>query len=110
MEPLIVATTVTDLAALAGLAWVVWRAGRDRDAALGEQRAALETLRADLAALVADAERRARALEESLAAREGRLRALLVELARAEGAPRAAADPAEARLLRDIEMSFGRGA
>jgi len=137
MENLILASTAIDISAVAILAWLVLRSGRERDASLGVQRAALETLRAHLAELVADAERRAQALEETLGAREKRLRALLAELGRAEGGARTGAkaerplerplerpaaaaarprsafadlarslgtDPAEARLLRDLEV------
>ena len=120
METLLLVSTVIDCAAVAALGWIVWRAGVEREATLGVQRATLETLRADLAELVADAEGRARELDVALGSREGRLRALLVEVAEVEAAhperergatevaERAAVDPAEARLLRDLEMSFGR--
>jgi hypothetical protein len=120
MENMLLASTLIDCAALAALAWVVWRAGREREASLGAQRAALETLRADLGELVADAESRARELEAALASREERLRDLLLEIAhvQATAQDRAAAaatadepasiDPAEARLLRDLEVNFGR--
>ena len=119
METMLLASTLIDCAALAALAWVVWRAGREREASLGAQRASLETLRADLSELVADAEGRARELEAALASREERLRDLLLEIAHVQAtahdralaepaeAP-AAIDPAEARLLRDLEVSFGR--
>jgi hypothetical protein len=144
-ESFLVASTVLDLAAVAGLGWLVVRGGRERDAALAEQRAALEALRTDLAELLADAERRAHALEESLAGREQSLRGLLVNVGKveekrsaakrtpappkpappsAEPRPRPAGlealrgdlaqvarklnvDPAEARLLRDLEVSLG---
>ena len=150
-ETFMVASTFIDLAAVGGLAWLVVRGGRERDAALAEQRAALEALRTDLGELLADAERRGQALEESLAGRERSLRDLLAKVSRAEekqarptpkraaekaapspaGPPAAAArplrpaglealrgdlaqvarklnvDPAEARLLRDLEVSLG---
>jgi hypothetical protein len=147
-ETFMVASTFLDLAAVGGLAWLVVRGGRERDAALAEQRAALEALRTDLGELLADAERRGQALEESLAGRERSLRDLLAKVGRVEekraaakrapaqpapssAAPRPAApsprpaglealrgdlaqvarklnvDPAEARLLRDLEVSLG---
>jgi hypothetical protein len=120
METLLLVSTAIDCAAVAALGWIVWRAGVEREASLGVQRATLETLRADLAELVADAEGRARELDTALGSREDRLRALLVEVAEVEAAhpehergateaaERGAVDPAEARLLRDLEMSFGR--
>jgi hypothetical protein len=139
METLLLASTVVDLLALVALAWVVMRSGRGGAKAAARQRDALERLHASLAALIADAERRARALEEALGEREDSLRVLLADLARAEGRHplpshdsrpggaggvtpltrldevlageprRRGADPAEARLLRDLEVSLGRG-
>src|SRR5437667_11100069 len=141
MHTLLLGSTLVDVVAIAVLAWLVRRAGRVRDAARAAQREALENLRRDLATLVADAEERARALEESLGRRERSLGALLAKLERAErrpegdtprpaapsgglpelarrlglrgkrggGAPAEAADPAEARLLRDLEIGLGRG-
>jgi hypothetical protein len=130
MENLMLASTVFDLLAVAMLGWLVWRSGRVRDAALGEQRAALESLRADLSQLVLEAERRAKALDDALASREQRLRALLRDLGAVEGGRRSApaaeerhpaagedsdlgaaarrlgVDPAEARLLRDLQVSL----
>jgi len=123
MDTLMLAATGIDVAAVAVLGWLAWRSGRDRDVALDVQRAALETLRADLAQLIADEEQRGRALEEALGAREQRLRALLADLGRAEPRSRAdseprgrlasvadrlGVDPAEARLVHDLQMSFGR--
>jgi len=146
MQTVLLVSTVVDAAAIAVLAWLVRRAGRVRDAARAAQRDALETLRRDLTTLVADAEERAHALEESLGRRERSLGALLIRLERAERRneppqPRPAAtaaaaggglpelarrlglrgkrggetaapealDPAEARLLRDLEVGLGRG-
>jgi hypothetical protein len=129
IESVMLASTVFDLLAVAGLGWLVRRSGQERDAALGEQRAALESLRTDLGQLVRDAEARARSLDETLAAREQRLRALLRDTDPAEtmrrpvpamdfrrspgpddeaaaAARRPGADPAEARLLRDLQVSF----
>jgi len=105
MNVLLLASTALDLAAVAALGWFLHRSGRDREAALEEGRAALERLRGDLAELVADAEDRARALEERLeprttaASRPGTDRDAL--------ARRLGVDPAEARLLRDLELSLG---
>ena len=142
MHTILLGSTLVDVVAIAVLAWLVRRAGRVRDAARAAQREALENLRRDLATLVADAEERARALEESLGRRERSLGALLAKLERAErrpegdtprpaaapsgglpelarrlglrgkrggGAPAEAVDPAEARLLRDLEIGLGRG-
>ncbi|HZP41923.1 MAG TPA: hypothetical protein VFD84_10490 [Candidatus Binatia bacterium] len=135
MEHLMLASTAADLLAVAALGWLVIRASRARTESLDDQRATLEALRGDLSQLVADAEERAQALDEALAAREKRLRALLHDLGRLEpgrdgaragrarderapepagaraaerGAERAAPrlDPAEARLLRDLEVRF----
>jgi hypothetical protein len=137
MDNLILASTAFDLVAVAVLAWLVLRSGREREAGFGVQRAALESLRADLSQLV-------------LAAREHRLQELLEQIARVE-APRRelrrgslvedeedprdrrraadeddarrrsaadddrdlrerrrpAVDPAEARLLRDLQLTIG---
>src|SRR5438445_811126 len=143
MHTVLLVSTVVDVAAIAVLVWLVRRAGRVRDAARAAQREALENLRRDLATLLADAEERAQALEESLGRRERSLGALLTRLERAErrtdaAPPRPAAtasgalpelarrlglrgkrgseaaapdglDPAEARLLRDLEVGLGRG-
>jgi hypothetical protein len=142
MPTLLIASTVIDVLAVAALAWLVLRAGRGREAALEAKRDALDTLRADLAELIADAERRAQALEETLGAREKTLRALVGKLERPDTPARPAAstrattgagivdraglpelarklnlkskrggaevdDPAEARLLRDLELAVG---
>jgi len=128
MQKVVLASTVVDLLAVAVLAWMVARSARERDASLTDQRRALGELKADLAQLLEDAETRAQVLAETLAARERSLRAA------AEDEPpirpsssqrrqqpmaplvrgltpedlRAGADPAEARLLRDLEVSVGR--
>jgi hypothetical protein len=120
---LLIAVSAVDLVVVIGLCWLVSRIRRERDAALAAQRATLEKLRGDLGELVSDAEARTRALDAQLHAREARLRALLHELARAEAAAtgdgrartrrdqeaprRGRPDPAEARLRRDLELSFG---
>jgi hypothetical protein len=86
MENLLLATTVVDLIAVAGLAWLVVRSGRDREIASADQRMALERLRNELATLLDDAEERARSLERMLGAREQSLRALMIDLGRNESA------------------------
>lgn len=133
MEHLMLISTVVDLGAVVLLGWLVLRGGRERETALGVRQSALESLRADLSQLVLEAERRANGLAEMLGEREERLRELLAEIARVDVAParrpappaetrRAArvdedderdalrqppVDPAEARLLRDLQLSFG---
>jgi hypothetical protein len=126
MENLLLASTAIDLLAVAVLAWLVWRSGHEHDAALGTQQAALDSLRVDLTQLVQSAEQRTQVLDETIATRTQELRALLRDLDRAESARRPAsmgdarregpdvaeaarrlgADPAEARLLRDLQVSF----
>jgi|CXWL01.1.fsa_nt_gi hypothetical protein len=138
MDILLLATTAVDLVALSALAWIVLRGDRRREQVAGMERASLERLHGNLGLLIADAERRARALEDALGDREESLRALLADLARAEGRRplpshevrpaagggvtpltrldevldseprRRAMDPAEARLLRDLDVSLGR--
>jgi hypothetical protein len=133
MEHLMLISTVVDLGAVVLLGWLVLRGGRERETALGVQQSALESLRADLSQLVLEAERRTNGLAEMLGEREERLRGLLAEIARVDSpAPRRpapaaevrrparvdedderdafrqpAVDPAEARLLRDLQLSFG---
>ena len=128
MEHLMLISTVVDLGAVALLGWFLLRGGRERETSIALHQATLGSLRADLSQLVLEAERRAQGLEEMLAAREQRLRALLEEVARVETtaarrpAPPAArrtaraeqrderrppADPAEVRLLRDLQLSLG---
>ncbi|HEV7730594.1 MAG TPA: hypothetical protein VGR62_00465 [Candidatus Binatia bacterium] len=126
MENLLLATTVVDLLAVAGLAWLVMRSGRERELALADQRLALEKLRGELGTLLEDAEERGRSLERMLGAREQSLRALMIDLGRSEGPARPAAperplvrpfaaaettpsDPAELRLRRELDLSLGRG-
>jgi hypothetical protein len=114
MDSFVLIATVVDMVAVAGLAVVVWRSTRDWDVALAVQRASLESLRVDLAELVAEAERRAQALDDSLGIREERLRTLVADLERTEAPRRAPAPPrrnvdsAEARLVRELEVSFSR--
>ncbi len=116
MDHLVMLSTIVDLAAVGLLAWLVQRSNRERDTTLGLHRATLESLRADLSQLVLEAERRAQNLEDALGTREQRLRALLDEIARVDPRPtpeprrshRAEEpdDPAEARLLRDLQLRF----
>jgi len=128
MQKVVLASTVVDLLAVAMLAWIVARSARERDASLVDQRRALTELKADLAQLLADAETRAQAIAETLSARERSLRVAAEADAairpasgqRRQPAPaplvraltpdelRGGADPAEARLLRDLEVSVGR--
>jgi hypothetical protein len=68
---------VLDLLALALLAGVVWRLGRDPGAAWSEREGRLQTIFDDLRALVAQSEGLARELDAKLADRETRLQALL---------------------------------
>ncbi len=92
-ETLLVASAVLDCGAIAGIGWLLKRSARERDTT----RAALAHLRDGVAQLVRDAEERTRGLAAALDARERRLRALIAETGRA--------DPAEARLLRDLERA-----
>lgn len=136
METVLLVTTVVDCLAVMALAWLVTRSGRARDAASADQRDVLARLQSELAHLLGEAEARARALEETLAARERSLRGLLREIGRAEADGTATArgarpapegrplvrpfadvvdetdagpDPAEVRLRRELELSLGRG-
>ena len=94
MDTLFVASAVLDCGAVAGIGWLLRRSARERDAALGAERVALERLREDLAQLVSDA--------SALVAETGRLEATR----RRPPAPsHERPDPAEARLLRDLERS-----
>jgi hypothetical protein len=129
MGTLLMVATAIDVIAVGALGWLVRRIGRERDITLSLlQQEALGRLRSDLAELVSAAEQRGHALEESLGGRESRLRGLLARLerieagapaaeapvapaagigARAEMARRLGVDAAEARLLRDLEISLG---
>ena len=109
MEMLLAVSTVIDVVAIVA-AWRLAISAVQRQAEAG---ATLARLRTDLERLVEDAERRGGALEEAVATREKALRALLsdadklVETRRAPAAPRTRNDPAEARLLRDLEVRLG---
>jgi hypothetical protein len=102
METLLLASAVIDCAAVAGMGWLLRRTGHARTTALAAERAILERLRVDLVQLVSEAGHQARALEESLGAREARLRALMAETS---APPRLRIDAAEARLLRDLALA-----
>ncbi len=106
MTQVLAVTTIVDCLAVLALAWLVRRGRRAHELVAAEQQATLERLRAELADLVADAERRAAALDESLARREAALR----ELVRAAEPMRPMIDPAEVRLRRDLELRLGAGA
>jgi hypothetical protein len=110
MSIVLVLTTVVDAVLVAAFAWLVRRADRSRDAGLAAQHAALARLRGELADLLADAERRTRALDHVLAMREATLRVLVQTSAGSDepSAEASAATPAEVRLLRDLELSLER--
>ncbi len=76
-----------DVTAVALLAAVLWRLGRDPGAAWAEREARLATIFADLRGLVAQSEGLARDLDARLADRETRLRALVDEAQAALTAP-----------------------
>lgn len=80
-----------DVAAVALLAAVLWRLGRDPGAAWAEREARLQTIFDDLRTLVAQSEGLARDLDGKLAGREERLKALLAEAESAVGSRAAAA-------------------
>jgi hypothetical protein len=109
MSMVLVLTTLVDAVLVAAFVWLVRRADRSQDAGLATQRAAMARFRAELADLLADAERRTRGLDHVLAMREATLRVLVQTSTRpdesAAEAP-AAASPAEVRLLRDLELSL----
>jgi hypothetical protein len=108
MTIVLVVTTLVDAALVAAFVWLVRRADRSQVAGLAAQRAAMARLRAEVADLVADAERRTRALDHMLAMREATLRVLVQTSARPDEpiAEAPAASPAEVRLLRDLELSL----
>ena len=105
-------TTLVDVVVVGVLGWLVLRAERSRAAGLAEQQAVLVRLRVELAELVGDAERRTHALDHALAMREATLRVLLQASSDAAEAAGDApdVDPAEVRLLRDLELSLTRPA
>jgi hypothetical protein len=110
MSIVLVLTTLVDAALVAAFVWLVRRADRSQVAGIAAQHATVARLRGELADLLADAERRTRALDHVLAMREATLRVLVQTSARpdeqATEAP--AANPAEVRLLRDLELSLER--
>ena len=108
MSMVLVLTTLVDAALVAAFVWLVRRADRSQDAGLATERAAMARFRAEVADLLADAERRTRALDHVLAMREATLRVLVQTSARpdAPAAEAPAASPAEVRLLRDLELSL----
>lgn len=123
MDYVMMGSAVVDLLAVAVLGWMLARSARERDTTLVDQRQTMERLRGDIGQLLEEAAQRARGLEQALVARERSLRSLLGEIERVEprrpataGPPTLlplgererplAADPAEARLLRDLELRF----
>jgi hypothetical protein len=111
MGQLIVLAMVVDCAAVAALAWLVGRVTRERDAILAEQRTTMERLRGDIAQLLDEAEVRARAVERSLAPSTlplGPLGERAERRDRPTAPERQSADPAEARLLRELELRFAK--
>jgi len=104
----IVAAAVLDVLVVGVLAWLLRRTERTQALAQAESEAVLARLRSELADLVADAERRTRALDEALAMREATLRVLVQTAAPRESRETPNVDPAEVRLLRDLELSLER--
>ena len=108
MSIVLALTTLVDAALVAAFLWLVRRADRSQTAGLAAQHAAMARLRAEIGDLVADAERRTRALDHVLAMREATLRVLVQTSARPDEpvADAPASSPAEVRLLRDLEVSL----
>ena len=123
MDYTMLGSAIVDLVAVGVLGALLARTARERDTTLVDQRQTMERLRADIAVLLEEAGQRTRGLEQALMARERSLRGVLGELERAEGRRLPAAiapptlalgererplatDPAEARLLRDLELRF----
>jgi len=108
MSIVLVLTTLVDAALVAAFVWLVRRADRSQAAGLVTQHAAVARLRAEIGDLLADAERRTRALDHVLAMREATLRVLVQTSARPDepAAETPVASPAEVRLLRDLELSL----
>jgi hypothetical protein len=104
----LVVVAVVDVLVVGVLAWWLRRAERTQTLAQAESQAVLARLRAELGDLVADAERRTRALDEALAMREATLRVLLQTAAPCESRETPSVDPAEVRLLRELELSLER--
>ena len=103
------APVVLDCAAIALVVWFVRRASRDTHTTLAQYRRTLDGLRAELVELVRAAEERGRALTAALDAREEWLHARVGEKVDAPDSasmPRLGIDPAEARLLRDLERTL----
>ena len=109
MTIVLLATTLFDGLAVGALVWLVHLGERRHRRMAAEHEAVFARLRGELADLVADAERRTRELDEALALRESTLRVLLETPAPPEdGARPRGADPAELRLVRDLELAFER--
>jgi len=100
-------TTLVDAGLVAALVWLVRRADRSQAVGFAAQHAAMARFRGEVAELLANAERRTRALDHVLAMREATLRVLVQTSARPDEPSAApAASPAEVRLLRDLELSL----
>jgi hypothetical protein len=110
MSLALVLTTLVDAALVAALVWLVRRAERSHVTGLAAQHAAAARLRREVAELLADAERRTRALDHVLAMREATLRVLVQTTARPDESTVEApgSNPADVRLLRDLELSLER--
>ena len=127
MDWMMLGSAAVDLLAVGVLGALLARTARERDGTLVDQRQTMERLRADIAQLLDDAAQRTQGLEQALVARERSLRAVLSEiegvaprlatlppprsaslpsLAMGERERPLATDPAEARLLRDLELRF----
>jgi hypothetical protein len=104
----VLVAAVVDVLVVGVLAWLLRRTERTHALAAAESEAVLGRLRSELADLVADAERRTRALDEALAMREATLRVLVQAAAPRESRDGSSVDPAEVRLLRDLELSLER--
>ena len=97
MTIVLVLTTLVDAALVAAFVWLVRRADRSQVAGIAAQHTAMARLREELAELLADAERRTRALDHVLAMREATLRVLVKTSARPDepAAAAPATNPAE---------------
>jgi hypothetical protein len=107
---LLLAAAAVDVLVVGVLAWCLRRTERTQTLVQAESQAVLARLRSELTDLVADAERRTRALDEALAMREATLRVLVQAAAPRDSRETPSVDPAEVRLLRDLELSLERRA
>jgi hypothetical protein len=112
---LLVLTTLVDALAVGCLLWLLRRGDREVARLAGALEARLGGFRAATATTIERAEARLRALEAVLAEREATLRVLLAAHpgglpAGPQGDGAIVADPAEIRLVRDLEVVLGAGA